>query len=195
MEIRVGSHTTLTLTSGVHDCTRDEFASFETFMTSVSATPNNYRPTTNILRRQCAVFLPCAPIHTYEFGQKQDSLVCDVVDMHPLLSRLFRSIPSEYNMVQCNYYEHAGVGISPHQDNEACIDSRYPILSVSFYADPHDSRKFSIYTLQGCKIVDIVLRHGDLLEMKGQEECKHGIDKERRTSCGPRINFTFRVAT
>ena len=163
-------------------------------MQSVSPTPNNFRPSTHILRKQCAFFLPGAPVHTYEFGQKQDSFVADTEKMHPLLRRLFSLMPPEYNMVQCNYYEHAAVGIYPHQDNESCIDQRYPIGSVTLFENPSDVREFSLYTLDDRRILDIVLGHGDLLVMHGQDEYKHGIEKHRRTACGPRLNLTFRVA-
>lgn len=163
-------------------------------MKSVNGTPNSYRPSTNILRMQCAVFLPRAAVHQYSFGQKQDSFVQETTDMHPLLSRLFSKMPPQYDMVQCNYYEHAGVGISPHQDNEPCIDQEFPIISVSFCANPCDTRRFSLYALDGRREVDIHLGHGDELVMTSQRECKHGIEKERKTACGPRLNFTFRVA-
>lgn len=194
MEVTLSEHTRLSLVRNAYSCTPDEFASFETLMKSVTPTPNTYRPSTNILRKQCAFFLPAAPVHTYEFGQTQDSFVSSVDKMHPLLARVFSSMPPEYNMVQCNYYEHAGVGISAHQDDEPCIDPRYPIRSVTFFLSTLDTRKFSLYTLNGSKILDIVLGHGDLLTMYGQREYKHGIEKERRTACGPRLNFTFRVA-
>ena len=194
MDVTLSTHTRLTLARGVYGCTPEEFTSFESLMHDVTPTPNPFRPSTNILRKQCAFFLPTAPVQTYEFGQKQDSMVRRVDEMHPLLSRLFASMPAEYNMVQCNYYEHAGVGISPHQDNEKCIDQRYPIISVTFFQNSQDVRNFSIYTLDGRKVLDVVLAHGDLLTMHGQAEYKHGIEKERRTACGPRLNFTFRVA-
>ena len=194
MEITLSEQTRLSLVRGAYTCTPEEFTSFEALMHSATPTPNTYRPSTNILRQQCAVFLPAAPVHTYEFGQKQDSIVSEIDDMHPLLARVFSSMPPEYNMVQCNYYEHAGVGITSHRDNEPCIDPRYPIRSVTFRLNPEDVRKFSLYTLDGHKVLDVVLGHGDLLTMHGQNEYKHGIEKERRTACGPRLNFTFRVA-
>lgn len=195
MKITLSEQTHLSLQRGAYTCSLEEFVAFEAIMThGVSPTPNPYRPSTNILRKQCAFFLPTAPIHAYEFGQKQDSIVAECHNMHPLLARLFASVPAAYNMVQCNYYEHAGVGISPHQDNESCIDSRHPILSVTFFRDPTDVRKFSLYDLCDRKVLDVVLGHGDLLTMHGQDEYKHGIEKERRTACGPRLNFTFRVA-
>lgn len=194
MEVTLSSRTRLVLSRGVYGCTPEEFASFEGLMQSVTPSPNNYRPSTNILRKQCAFFLPDAPIHSYEFGQKQDSTVVSREEMHPLLARVFSTMGPEYNMVQCNYYEHAAVGISAHQDNEQCIDPRYPIQSVTFFQDPLDMRKFSLYTLDDRKVLDMMLGHGDLLAMYGQDEYKHGIEKERRTACGPRLNLTFRVA-
>lgn len=194
MEIRLATQTTVTLRRAVYTCTPEEFSSFQAFMQSVSATPNRYRPSTNIHRKQCAFFLPSAPVQTYEFGQKQDSYVVEMTNMHPLLARLFSSMPPSYNMVQCNYYEDASVAITPHQDNESCIDPQYPIVSISFYANVSDTRKFSFFTLTDTKVVDVVLGHGDVLTMTCQDEYKHGIEKERRTNCGPRINFTFRVA-
>lgn len=195
MDILLATRTTVTLHRAVHTCTSEEFSSFQAFMQSVSATPNKYRPNTTIHRKQCAFFLPSAPVQTYEFGQKQDSHVVEIRDMHPLLARLFSSMAPPYNMAQCNYYEDASVAISPHQDNEPCIDPQHPIVSVTFYANVCDTRKFSFYTLTDAKVIDIVLGHGDVLTMMCQDEYKHGIEKERRTNCGPRLNFTFRVAT
>lgn len=194
MEILLASRTTVALQRAVYTCTSQEFASFQALMKSVSATPNKYRPSTNIHRKQCAFFRPSAPVQTYDFGQKQDSNVLEIKDMHPLLARLFSSMPPSYNMVQCNYYEDASVAISPHQDNESCIDPCHPIVSVTLYANVCDTRKFSFYTLADEKVVDVILGHGDVLTMTCQSEYKHGIEKERRTNCGPRLNFTFRVA-
>jgi len=191
MEVTLSTRTRLSLVRNAHDCSPEEFASFERLMQSVTPTPNPYRPSTTILRKQCVFLSPEARVDTYDFGQKQDTF--STSDMPPLLTRLSASVPSEYNMVQCNYYEHAGVGISAHQDNESCIDPRYPILSVTLYQNPLDVRKFSVYTLDGHKVLDVVLHHGDLLTMHGQDEYKHGVEKERRTACGPRLNFTFRV--
>lgn len=175
----------------------------EAFMKNVSPTPNSRRPSTNIHRKQCAFLPTSAGISEYEFGQKQDTKVVDNLDnLPPLVASAFHYIRRQslsdddrYTLLQCNYYKDASVGISPHSDDEKCIDLTYPILSLSFYADKNHTRSFSIYTMDKTKLLDIPLGHGDLCTMSGgmQREFLHGIEKERANKCASRINFTFRV--
>ena len=194
INIQIGKCTRMMLHKSLYCCTDDEFSEFKLFMLKVSTTPNRWRPSTNILRKQCAFFLLGAPIESYEFGQKQDSFVMEKKCMPNLLSRIFSNMEDAYNMAQCNYYENGAVGISPHQDNEKCIDNNYPIISVTFFENKSDVRPFSIYDLNDNKILDIMIGHGDQIIMEDQTEFKHGIEKERPKKYGSRINFTFRVS-
>ena len=194
IELNLGACTSMSLYKGSYNCTSEEFSEFESFMLKTSCTPNKWRPSTNILRKQCCFFLPDAPIESYDFGQKQDSYVMEKKCMPTLLSRIFSTMDDVYNMAQCNYYENGGVGITKHKDDEKCIDSNYPIISVTFYRKTTDIRPFSIYNLHDDKVLDIIIAHGDKLIMRNQTEFQHGIEKDRPKKYGPRINFTFRVA-
>lgn len=194
--VLVGQYTTLRVERGMHECDAAMFALFENFMQeTVKSTPNPMRPSTNILRKQCVFLLPTATVTSYNFGQFQDTFVKPICEMPPLASTVFQKVQETYpeiDMVQCNYYKDGSVGMSPHQDNESSLDPNHPILSVTFYAKQEESRPLTFYTLDDQKIMDLYLGHGDFLVMRGQEETKHGIEKERANKYGPRINFTLR---
>jgi alkylated DNA repair dioxygenase AlkB len=178
------------------ECTAEGFIEFQDFMVGVSFTPNKHRPSTYILRQQCAFFTNDKQ-DKYDFGQKQDNfklqdaspkLLKDVVDY------VHKHYGTDYELFQCNYYAHGGVGISPHKDDEPCLDHDKSILSFSFYPTLEDARPFSFYTLEDAKFADVVLGQGDLLIMSPmvQQVIKHGIEKERSSKYGPRINVTAR---
>ena len=177
-------------------CSSESFDAMKTFMQKVRPTPNPYRPSTNILRRQCAFLLDTAPVSSYKFGQDQDSfrVSSDVPSLITDVLSFSKGEGYEYDLVQANYYEHGGVGISPHQDNEPCIDLSVPIMSISFMERATEARPFSFYTTQNQRLLDVHLGHGDVLVMgQGiQEHVKHGVEKDRPNFYGPRINLTLR---
>lgn len=193
---QAGDHTTHRLHKSVHLCDASEFASFVHFMDrEVSQTPNRWKPGGFILRKQCVFLLPSANRRGYNFGQEQDAFVRRLEEMPPLLTKTFTAILAKHplmDMVQCNYYKNGSVGISPHQDNESCIDQNYPIVSVTFSEKMGESRPFTLYSLSDEPLCSIQLGHGDELVMKGQDEFKHGIEKERANKYAGRLNFTFR---
>ena len=202
MTIRLMEDATLTLTRRGMDSppVTESVAEMIHFMTtSVKATPNKHRPSTFILRKQCAFLLPNAPFKEYRFGQVQDTFVFDDTSSPKLLrlvvDYVHRHHSTEYDLFQCNYYKDASVGISPHKDDEACLNSDKDILSFSFYEAEEESRAFSIYSLGDAKLLDVMLGHGDVLVMSPEvQQCvKHGVDKERANKCGPRLNITARV--
>ena len=176
-------------------CSDEEFANMEVVMKWCTPTPNPHRPSTNCLRKQCAFVRE--GVKEYDFGQKQDVYRCEEHTTIELLNRVLADLASTYNLFQCNYYENGGVGIGPHQDNEACLDLTYPIVSYSFYANHDDRRPFSFYTLDEKKVLDVPLGHGDMLVTNShvQRLLKHGMEKQRANKHGPRINITARVAT
>ena len=184
-------------------CDRADFDEFERFMLACEPSPNPFRPSTNLLRRQCALLLPSATVASYEFGQRQetrrvDPFAEDGGGAPRLVRAVLESMGDEaapYDLVQCNYYAHGGVGLSPHRDDEACLDLSHPIVSYSFLKDPTEQRPFAVYTNDDRRLADLHVGHGDAIVMTRdmQRKVKHGIEKERPTKYGPRINLTLRA--
>tara|TARA_A100001015_G_scaffold302058_1_gene389794 strand:- start:794 stop:1396 length:603 start_codon:yes stop_codon:yes gene_type:complete len=196
MQLTFGS-SVVTIKRGATTCTLEEFLSFQQFMINVNATPNKYRPSTCILRKQCAFLSGTASVKEYDFGQSQDTFPlegCLPAPLRRVVDYIQTHYESKFDLFQCNYYSDGSVGISPHQDNESCLDHQQPILSFSFYLDQSESRPFSFYTLDDVKFMECSLGHGDLMIMSPevQKEVKHGIEKERAKKYGPRINITAR---
>lgn len=181
---------------------REEFDELRAVMEAAAPTPNPYRPSTNILRKQ-AVFAHASVVGDYTFGQVQDTIRGTLESMPMAVQRAFEASrwcqqenkDSNYAIAQCNLYENGRVGISPHADDESFLAPNCPIYSYTFQERPDESpRPFSIYTLDEKKILDIPLFHGDMLVMSGnmQQEFKHGIEKDRPSKYGKRINLTVR---
>ena len=86
-------------------------------------------------------------IASYDFGQRQDTFVKPVDDLPPPVRRAVEHVRSTlgnqaHTLIQCNYYLNGSVGISPHQDNELCIDQAHPIVSVTFCSNPEERGPF-----------------------------------------------------
>ena len=74
MCIRTGDESTwLDWRRGIAPCTPEAFQEMKTFLGNVRSTPNPRRPSTNILRKQCAIVVPSSSIVSYDFGQKQET--------------------------------------------------------------------------------------------------------------------------
>ena len=198
--IRFDEDSTISITRGQVSCSPEEFSEFQEIMVRVNNTPNVYRPSTNIIRKQCAFFLSSSPVSEYKFGQQQDTFKREFEELPKLIIKTIRYVQEilgyyQHDLVQCNYYKDGSAAISPHVDNESCLNLNIPIVSVTFYLNPMETRSFSIYNMDSMKIMDLQIGHGDVIVMseKIQEKVKHGVDKERANKHGPRINLTLRA--
>ena len=93
-----------------------------------------------------------------------------------------------FNFVLVNRYKDGSCYISPHSDNEACLDQSLGVVALSLGA----KRKFQ-FSQNGRIVESIYLPNGSLLTFPARTNViyKHGIPKEHRvTSC--RISLTFR---
>jgi len=128
--------------------------------------------------------------------------------MPPLLSNMIRKIGSDYNAVFANWYvDGATSHIGWHSDDEHGMDQRSGITSLSLGG----TRTFQVLSkreggrigrtktqklakIAATRLVEVVLREGDLLMMEGsdfQKNWVHRVPKEKsRTS--PRLVLTFR---
>lgn len=97
---------------------------------------------------------------------------------------------TEFNSVLLNRYRNGSDSISWHTDAEKELGKNPIIASVNFGAE----RKFQLKHMHTNERIDIVLKHGSLLIMKGelQHYWKHQIPKTK-TEVKERINLTFRV--
>ena len=97
----------------------------------------------------------------------------------------------KYNFILVNWYMSGRDYVSSHSDNEASIDQRIPIATVSLGA----TRVFRIRdSKSGKKVLDKPLEHGSIFFMKGagfQEKFKHEVVKTKKI-VGPRVSLTFR---
>ena len=95
-----------------------------------------------------------------------------------------------FNSVLLNLYRDGNDSISWHTDAEKELGKNPLIASVNFGAE----RKFQIRHNQTQEIIDIHLKHGSLLVMKGelQHFWKHQVPKQKKIT-EERINLTFRV--
>lgn len=180
---------------------REEFDELLAVLQGVAPTPNPHRPSTHILRKQCAFVLPDV-VGEYHFGQTQDTLRMELDAMPNAVRRAFEIVRQcqadfpdrRYALAQANYYENGKVGVSPHADDEPFLNPTAPIYSFTFLEDEGATpRPFSIYK-DGAKVLDVPLFHGDMLTMSGatQSEFTHGIEKDRPAKYGKRLNLTVR---
>ncbi|WP_300435933.1 alpha-ketoglutarate-dependent dioxygenase AlkB [Christiangramia sp.] len=95
-----------------------------------------------------------------------------------------------FNSVLLNRYRDGNDSISWHTDAEKELGKNPVIASVNFGAE----RKFQLKHMETGEKVDIVLKHGSLLIMKGelQHFWKHQVPKTKK-NVSERINLTFRV--
>lgn len=173
----------------------------------VKKTPNPRNPNTFLRRKQCTFVEPDAS--SYEFGQFNETIRSEanawpsVVKMalhmaQELASTVLHVDASLYNGVHANLYPSGDVGVLPHYDKEQSLVEGMPIFSFTLLSDPDRPRPFSIYTLEGVKLYDILLGQGDLLIMCGamQKRFKHGVEAAKppaRFKDLIRINLTVRA--
>lgn len=95
-----------------------------------------------------------------------------------------------FNSVLLNRYRNGSDSISWHTDAEKELGRNPVIASVNFGAE----RKFQLKHVQTNEKIEIILKHGSLLIMKGelQHFWKHQIPKTK-VAVKERINLTFRV--
>ena len=181
--------------------TAEDFETLRSFMEdTVEATPNPRNPRHNLKRKQCTFVLP--GIRGYVFGQYNQTFT-GAPETWPAIARRVLEIvharaehPHLYTGVHVNLYRDGGVGVAPHADKEQSMLRGMPIYPFTLLRDPSTPRPFSIYTLDGAKLRDIPLGHGDLLVMRGamQTEFKHGVEQLRpHKAYAPRINLTVRA--
>jgi len=96
----------------------------------------------------------------------------------------------EFNSVLLNRYRDGNDSISWHTDAEKELGRNPVIASVNFGAE----RKFQLKHIETGEKIEIELKHGSLLVMKGelQHFWKHQVPKTK-TKVSERINLTFRV--
>lgn len=94
----------------------------------------------------------------------------------------------DYNYVLLNYYPDGTSYISPHSDDESCIDQTVPIATVSLGA----TRDMLFRRPYGGKSQKVALDSGSLLMMMyNQRNWKHSIPVRKNVKLG-RISLTFR---
>ena len=184
-----------------------EFEEIHDFMKhTVMKTPNPRNPRQFLKRKQCTFVLP--HISSYEFGQfnqtfrseesEWPSSVRMALDHVRKVAPSFGVDPALYTGVHVNLYADGSVGVKPHFDKEGSMVAGMPIFSFTALSDASRPRDFSFYTLDGEKIRDVTLQHGDLLVMWGkmQSNFKHGVEAAkppRQYRDLARINFTVRA--
>ena len=97
---------------------------------------------------------------------------------------------ASFNSVLLNRYRSGSDSISWHTDAEKELGKNPVIASVNFGAE----RKFQLKHMQTNEKIEIILKHGSLLIMKGelQHFWKHQIPKTK-VVVKERINLTFRI--
>lgn len=124
-------------------------------------------------------------------------LTLDPAPWTALLAKIRASVEARsghtFNSVLLNYYRDERDAMGMHADNEPELGEQPVIASVSLGAvrtlvfQPRKGRVANGAAFR------LPLASGSLLLMAGdtQRNWKHGVDRER-TTCGPRINLTFR---
>ena len=97
---------------------------------------------------------------------------------------------TKYNSCLLNLYHNGNEGMAYHSDDEKALARESGIASVSFGA----TRKFAFKHKVSKTIVEIILKPGSLLLMKGttQSHWFHRLPKTTKVM-QPRINLTFRT--
>jgi alkylated DNA repair dioxygenase AlkB len=110
------------------------------------------------------------------------------------LSELKKVVEKEtgetFNSCLLNLYHNGNEGMAWHSDGEKALKKNGAIGSLSFGAE----RKFSFKHKDTKEKVELVLKHGSLLVMKGttQTHWLHRLPPTKRIAT-PRINLTFRT--
>lgn len=109
--------------------------------------------------------------------------------LQEIKSRVEEISESNYNSCLLNLYHNGNEGMSWHSDDEKSLLENGSIASLSLGAE----RKFSFKHKENKQKVDIVLRNGSLLIMKGETQkfWLHQLPKTKKVKT-PRINLTFR---
>ena len=96
---------------------------------------------------------------------------------------------SKYNSCLLNLYHDGSEGMSWHADDESEIEPHSSIASLSFGIE----RRFLFRHKIEREKIELSLKSGQLIEMKGQTQIKwvHSLPKMRRIK-EPRVNLTFR---
>lgn len=104
--------------------------------------------------------------------------------------KIENKVKTEFNSVLLNRYRSGNDSISWHTDAEKELGKNPIIASVNFGAE----RKFQLKHIDTKERIDIILKHGSLLIMKGelQHFWKHQIPKTKK-EVKERINLTFRT--
>ncbi|MCV6629808.1 MAG: alpha-ketoglutarate-dependent dioxygenase AlkB [Flavobacteriaceae bacterium] len=94
-----------------------------------------------------------------------------------------------YNACLLNLYHNGQEGVSWHSDDEKDLQPEGSIASLSFGA----VRKFALKHKTTKEKEELLLAHGDLMEMKGatQNHWVHAVPKTKKVQ-KPRISLTFR---
>ncbi|MDO4640267.1 MAG: alpha-ketoglutarate-dependent dioxygenase AlkB [Neisseria sp.] len=98
--------------------------------------------------------------------------------------------PTLFNSCLLNLYTDGNQGMAWHSDDEKCLIKNGVIASLSFGA----TRKFAFRHKKDKQKIDLWLKHGQLIVMKGttQTYWQHAVMKSTRIN-QPRINLTFRT--
>lgn len=98
-------------------------------------------------------------------------------------------LSTSFNSCLLNLYHNGGEGMAWHSDDEKGLGAEPTIASVSFGAE----RRFCLRRKSTKQKIELVLKHGSLLQMAGETQTywQHTIPKTTKVQ-SPRINLTFR---
>ncbi len=134
------------------------------------------------------------------YGDPDCSYVWSGIQMKPsawtpslqrIRERVTKLAATQFNSVLLNFYRDGNDKVDWHADDEKVLGVDPVIASVSLGA----SRKFRMRRKDRSQApVDIILRSGDVLVMRGstQRLWEHEVPRSKRIS-QPRVNLTFRV--
>ena len=110
--------------------------------------------------------------------------------LRALRDRVSALVGVHFNSCLLNRYDDGSQGMAWHSDDEAELGPETVIASVSFGA----TRKFAFRHCQTRQKVEMMLRHGQLIVMRGQTRAywQHALMKSTRVT-QPRVNLTFRT--
>ncbi|MFS4492540.1 alpha-ketoglutarate-dependent dioxygenase AlkB family protein [Maribacter sp. 2308TA10-17] len=107
-----------------------------------------------------------------------------------LKTRIEQKTGDAFNSCLLNLYHDGSEGMAWHSDGEKDLKKHGAIASLSFGAE----RKFSFKNKETKEKIDLVLKHGSLLVMKGttQSNWLHRLPPTKLVT-KPRVNLTFRT--
>lgn len=140
-----------------------------------------------ITRRQYAWFSDRRETYTYSGVTRHSQ--CWIPLINVLRQQVEQYTGEEYQSCLLNLYPDGETGMAWHSDDETELVKHGSIASLSFGA----SRRFVLKHRTTQEKVEMLLNHGDLLEMRGatQSYWVHSIPKTKAVT-EPRINLTFR---